>query len=107
VICLNTEKFKEEEEEEVKKVGLFLNIAKGLEKCKITDPEIIILIHKWIMSGIEALIYKLDLDPVEAMTGLTPLRLRSESGNKWITIDIIFKKKVCQRLHLNFNHKPE
>jgi len=92
-------------EEPPKSCGLFIGLSEGLQKCEFPDPEIIMLIHKWVMNGIEKLIYSLELDPIEAMAGDTPLRLHSNSGGDWIRIDLIFRKKIMERLELSFEIK--
>ena len=84
--------------------GLFVGLAEGLKKCDIPDPEIIMLIHEWVMNGLRKRIATYDLDPVEAMSGKTPLSLRATSGEWWLKIDLIFKEKIIERLHLNFKH---
>lgn len=84
--------------------GLFMGLAEGLKKCEMPDQEVVMLIHEWVMNGIRKRIAHYDLDPVEAMTGNTPLSLRATSGETWLKIDLIFEKKVIERLHLNFKN---
>lgn len=104
MICLNKYDLPEDDLEVHKSVvGLFSTVSEGLQNCDIPDPDIILLIHKWVMKGLEQSILTLDLDPVEAMKGKTPLGLISKSDTNWIIIDIIFRNKVYQRLHLKFS----
>ena len=102
MICINRNDPPEEYTFE-ENLGLFHGLSEQLKNCDVPDPEIILLIHKWVMGGLEHAVHKLELDAVEAMAGQTKLRLMAKSGENWVTIDITFGNKLLQRLHLNFN----